>query len=204
MDQETKDKLLERKYMARMMAVQALYSQEVLGEERKTWDFDSLDDELIDYFHNQARGKESDKKIDKKFFKVITEGASLKSSDLDNIILQYFDDEWNQNRLGPLLMSILRLATFEITQQDTPARIAISEYINIADDFFDEDEVSFVNAVLDKVARNYTHKQSFNEIESRQKTKKDYSKKAPIVVKKAKTIKIEGQKLSLKDNNSPE
>jgi N utilization substance protein B len=205
-DQEkNKQNLLERKYMARLMAVQALYSQDVLGEDRETWEFDSLNENLIQFFHEQARGEETNKKIDKKFFKILTEGASRKMVDLDDMIVVHFDEDWLVERVGPLMMSILRAAAFELTENITTARIVMSEYAGLAADFFDETEVSFVNAVLDKVARA-SKAEGMSDLQERMPKANKYAKQRPVVVNSPSTknpIVVDAPKLMLKRSAEP-
>ncbi len=38
---------------------------------------------------------------------------------------------------------------------DVPPRVILSEYVDIASAFLEKDEVGMVNAVLDKLARDY-------------------------------------------------
>ena len=40
-----------------------------------------------------------------------------------------------------------------IARRDVPAKVVIDEYVEIAHAFFESDEPSFVNAILDKLAR---------------------------------------------------
>ena len=54
----------------------------------------------------------------------------------------------------PFVRAILRAATFELMElADVPARVAISEYVNVAHAFFDGDEPKVINGVLDQLAR---------------------------------------------------
>jgi N utilization substance protein B len=57
-------------------------------------------------------------------------------------------------RIDSILRAILRAGAFELMERpDVPARVAITEYINVAHDFFTEDEPRVVNGVLDAIAR---------------------------------------------------
>ena len=52
------------------------------------------------------------------------------------------------------MRAILRAGTFELMERpDVPARVAISEYVEVANAFFTEEEPKVVNGVLDKLAR---------------------------------------------------
>jgi N utilization substance protein B len=58
-------------------------------------------------------------------------------------------------RIDSILRALLRAGGYELFQRsDVPVKVVIDEYVELAKDFFDGDEPSFVNAVLDKMARN--------------------------------------------------
>ena len=49
---------------------------------------------------------------------------------------------------------MLRAGAFELDRRpDIPARVVISEYVDVANAFLDRDETGMVNAVLDLLAR---------------------------------------------------
>jgi N utilization substance protein B len=53
-----------------------------------------------------------------------------------------------------VLRAILRAGAYELMfRKDVPARVAISEYVEIAHRFYDADEPGLVNGVLDALAR---------------------------------------------------
>ena len=53
------------------------------------------------------------------------------------------------------LRAILRAAVYELLfTPDTPFKVVINEYINIAQSFYSEKEPEFLNAILDKVAKS--------------------------------------------------
>ena len=47
----------------------------------------------------------------------------------------------------------LRCAVAELLYFDTPYKIVIKEYIKISSTFFSDAEVSFINGILDKIAK---------------------------------------------------
>ena len=54
-----------------------------------------------------------------------------------------------------MLRAIFRAGAFELRyRNDVPARVVISEYVDVAGAFFDREEVGMTNAVLDAIARN--------------------------------------------------
>jgi N utilization substance protein B len=63
-------------------------------------------------------------------------------------------EKWPIGRIDPTLRAIFRAAGAELVALDTPPKVAITEYVEVARAFFaDGREPSFVNAVLDHMAR---------------------------------------------------
>src|SRR5690606_12489935 len=62
--------------------------------------------------------------------------------------------KWPIARIDPVLRALFRAAGAELTQTDTPPKVVIVEYVEVARAFFPEGkEPKFVNAVLDHMAR---------------------------------------------------
>ena len=62
--------------------------------------------------------------------------------------------DWPLSRLDSTLRAILRAGVYELIKRtDVPVAVIVSEYVDIAKAFYDEDEPKLVNAVLDRVAR---------------------------------------------------
>lgn len=66
-----------------------------------------------------------------------------------------FSQNWRVERMGKVEATILRIALFELMQQDedVPAKVAINEAIELSKQYSDEKSRSFVNGVLDAAAR---------------------------------------------------
>ena len=61
---------------------------------------------------------------------------------------------WPLKRIETVLRAILRAGAYELAHRsDVPARVVVSEYVDVAGAFVDEDETGMVNAVLDQLAR---------------------------------------------------
>jgi N utilization substance protein B len=53
-----------------------------------------------------------------------------------------------------VLRAVLRAGGYELMfRKDVPARVVITEYVDVAHGFYDDDEPGLVNAVLDNLAR---------------------------------------------------
>ncbi len=58
-------------------------------------------------------------------------------------------------RVDATLRAILRAAAFELLRRkDIPARVVISEYLDVARAFYEDDATGLVNAALDSIARS--------------------------------------------------
>ncbi len=80
-------------------------------------------------------------------------GASACMDDTDKVIERH-SDHWKLGRIGKVELAILRLSLYEILhRQDIPLKVAINEAIELAKGFGDENSRSFVNGILDAVAR---------------------------------------------------
>jgi N utilization substance protein B len=139
---------------ARVAAVQALFQSEAGGESAET---------VIDQFvrHrigtlNSDAGFEDGRvpQADVPLFSKIVRGAARDSEAIDAAISGHLSANWSMERLDPVLRALLRAAAAELWgSTDTPARVVINEYMDIAHGFFDGEEPRFANGVLDALAR---------------------------------------------------
>ena len=63
-------------------------------------------------------------------------------------------ERWRIERLGVIDRNVLRLGAFEIETDAAPARVVIDEAVRLARWFGGEKSPSFVNGVLDRIARD--------------------------------------------------
>jgi len=91
---------------------------------------------------------------DKALFSELLQIAVSRQVDIDNLIHAALAEGWTLARLDSTLRALLRAAAAElIACTQTPARVVISEYVDVAHAFFAGEEPSFVNGVLDSLAR---------------------------------------------------
>ena len=75
-------------------------------------------------------------------------------SALDEAIAAHADRDLKD--ANPVEMATLRLGAFElISRIDVPYRVAINEYVDLAKEFGATDGHTFVNGVLDNLAKQY-------------------------------------------------
>jgi N utilization substance protein B len=88
------------------------------------------------------------------WFRGIVSGVVADQKRLDPIIHSALTPDWPLARIDTLLRAVLRAGVFELANRpDVPARVIISEYVDVAKAFFGDDESRMVNGVLDTVAR---------------------------------------------------
>ena len=69
----------------------------------------------------------------------------------DDYVTRVFD---LSDDLDAILRAVLRAGAYELRHRnDVPARVVVSEYVDVANAFVDHDETGMVNAVLDAIAR---------------------------------------------------
>lgn len=84
----------------------------------------------------------------------IAEGASARFEELDGIIARY-SVKRSLPRLSRVVLSVLRLAIYEILYEDTvDVSVAINEAVELAKTYSGEDEAGFVNGVLGAYVRS--------------------------------------------------
>jgi len=134
---------------ARLAAVQALYQVEMT---------DAAGSSVAAEFVKHRIGQEIDGDdyvaADPKLFGDLVTGTLARMEELDPIITDALTPEWPLDRLEVILRAILRAATFELVARiDTPARVVITEYVDVAHAFFAGKEPGLANGVLDRIAR---------------------------------------------------
>ena len=142
-----------RRSAARVAAVQALY--QIAVTEGAT--AEGVVNEFIRYRLESGR-RRSDESVpggtDRSLFLAIVRGVTARSNDIDEVLRGAMTEKWTVERLDPVLRSILRAGAFELVERDDiPAKVSISEYVDVAHAFFEEREPGFVNGVLDRIAR---------------------------------------------------
>ncbi|MBE7734450.1 transcription antitermination factor NusB [Devosia faecipullorum] len=134
---------------ARLAAVQALYQMDV-GRA-------SLEDTLAQFgaFH-LGREIEGEQYLpaDADFFRQIVSGVAKHQLEIDPSVDKALSEGWPIERVDATLRAILRAAAFELLRRrDIPAKVVITEYVDVARAFYEDDASGLVNAALDAIAR---------------------------------------------------
>ena len=134
---------------ARLAAVQALYQMELSGTGVL---------EIVSEYENFRLGQEVDGdqylKADASWFRSIVAGVVKDQRSLDPLIADSLIEGWPLSRLDATIRAIMRAGVFElIERKDVPVAVIVTEYVEIANAFFGEEEPRIVNAVLDRIAK---------------------------------------------------
>jgi N utilization substance protein B len=133
---------------ARLAAVQALYQMDIAGTGLN---------EILAEFESHWLGQEVEGAqylpADAEFFRRIVQGVVADQRKLDPLI-DHVLAAWPLKRIETVLRAVLRAGAYElVSPSDVPARIVVSEYVDVAHALVDRDETGMVNAVLEQLAR---------------------------------------------------
>jgi len=124
---------------AREAVVQTLYALEQ-GNDDAVKQFDELLKE------KKIKGSKAE------FAKNLLNGVLEHLDEIDKIIKDHLID-WSFDRLDKVDKQILRLGVYELKYTDTPYQIIIDEAVKIAKNFSEDKAKSFINGILDRVAK---------------------------------------------------
>ena len=138
-----------RRGAARLAAVQALYQMDIAGT--------GVNDILTE-FESHWIGREVEGAqylpAEAAFFRDIVSGVVREQRSLDPLVDRALAAGWPLKRIEAILRAVLRAGAYELGHRnDVPARVVVSEYVDVASAFVDKDETGMVNAVLDQIAR---------------------------------------------------
>jgi len=132
---------------ARLGAIQALYQMDMTGIDLN---------EVVAEFAAHRLGKEIEgcqyAEPEAAFFRDLVEGVVREQLRIDPLIDKQLAEGWRLTRVDSILRAILRAGAYELlVRSDVPARVVISEYVDIAHAFFAEEEPKVVNGILDRL-----------------------------------------------------
>jgi N utilization substance protein B len=91
---------------------------------------------------------------DREFFRMLAQGVSDQMIAVDRVLADTLQNQ-TLERLDAILRAVLRVGAYELmSQKEIPARVIISEYLDLAHAFFSGSETKLVNGVLDKIAQD--------------------------------------------------
>ncbi|ASF17390.1 transcription antitermination factor NusB [Shewanella xiamenensis] len=122
---------------ARRLAVQAIYSWQLSGNNIADVEHEFLTEQSLDG-------------VDVAYFRELFAGVATKKNQLDELIIPHLDRPIDE--VSPVEKAIVRLAAYELTfRKDVPFKVAINEAIELAKAFGADESHKFVNGLLDKL-----------------------------------------------------
>jgi transcription antitermination protein NusB len=145
----TESRKANKRGAARLAAVQALYQMDLAGTGLN---------EILAEFESHWLGSDVEGAqylpAEAAFFRDIVGGVVREQTRLDPQIDAALAHGWPLKRVEAVLRAVLRAGAYELAcRRDVPARVVMSEYVDVASAFVDKDETGMINAVLDQLAR---------------------------------------------------
>jgi len=139
---------------SRVAAVQALFQSEQGGDNPEA---------VIDQFVRHrlgampGEGESFDdgrvRAVEVPLFGRIVREAVARQDTIDTMLSEALPPQWPLNRLDPVLRAVMRAGGAELMMDGgPPARVVISEYLDVAHGFFIGEEPGMANGVLDRLA----------------------------------------------------
>tara|TARA_R100001369_G_scaffold273_1_gene696 strand:+ start:267 stop:734 length:468 start_codon:yes stop_codon:yes gene_type:complete len=130
---------------ARFFAVQALFQMEAIGQT-----VDGVITEFEDHRFGEVFDDVEMLEGDVDTFRGLLERAVEDQARIDQLTDRALVAKWPLGRIDPTLRALFRAAGAELIAKDTPPKVVITEFVDVAGAFFpDGKEPRFVNAVLD-------------------------------------------------------
>src|SRR3954466_8308280 len=143
------DKKANRRGAARLAAVQALYQMDIAGA--------GINDIFAEFeSHWLGNGGEGEKYLpaEAAFFRDVVSGVVRDQARLDPLVDDALAKGWPLKRIDAIIRAVMRAGAYELEHKpDVPARVVVTEYVDVANAFVDREETGMVNAVLDQLAR---------------------------------------------------
>lgn len=137
------------KSAARLYAVQALFQMEHSGQT-----VEGVRREFLDHRFGETYDGQEMLDGDVDLFDTVIEGAVNFQAPIDQMTDRALVAKWPLGRIDPTLRALFRAAGAEFKGKDTPPKVVISEYVDVARAFFEDGkEPKLVNGVLDHMAR---------------------------------------------------
>ncbi len=137
------------KSAARLYTVQALFQMEAIGQT-----VDAVVAEFEDHRFGAVYDGDEMQEGDVDTFRALMERAVDEQAKIDQTTDRALVAKWPLGRIDPTLRALFRAAGAEMLNGDTPPKVIITEFVDVAGAFFpDGKEPRFVNAVLDHMAR---------------------------------------------------
>ena len=136
---------------AREAALQLLYEIDLCQKNSSDLSPESIRDDLLIQVNEDEEPLEPDMS---QFCRDLVTGVARNVGEIDRLIESH-STHWKISRMALVDRNILRMAVFELLYcEDIPASVSINEAIEIGKRFGTEESGSFINGVLDHIAKD--------------------------------------------------
>ena len=91
----------------------------------------------------------------KKFIKDVVQGTIERNDLIEEMIAKHLSTDLDLKRTDKLLKIIIYAAIFELMfKHNNPTKVIINEYVKTSEFFLEKAQIKYLNAVLDKIAKN--------------------------------------------------
>ena len=91
----------------------------------------------------------------KKFIKDVVKGTIERNDLIEDTVSKYLAEDLDLKRTDKILKIIIFAAIFELLfKHNNPTKVIINEYVKTSEYFLEKAQIKFVNAMLDKIAKN--------------------------------------------------
>jgi len=131
---------------SRQVALQALYARDFADPQRVDGEagIQEIFERVAQNFDLPAGARD--------FALKLVSGTTSELSDIDELLAANAIN-WKISRMAAVDRNVLRLGIYELTRTDTPVSVILDEAVQLARRFGAESSPSFVNGVLDAVAK---------------------------------------------------
>lgn len=125
--------------LARVAAFQSIYQMDMAKTDKDT---------ALSYTVEENELSSQGQKMARK----LVDGCHEHIAEIDQVI-EAISSSWKLNRMCSVDRNILRMATYELMYTEVPVGVVINEAVELAKEYGTDDSGKFVNAILDKVAK---------------------------------------------------
>ena len=109
---------------------------------------------LYGYYLNKESKLTFPKHRYKKFIKDVVNGTIERKELIHDLMDKELSHDINKNKTELIIKLMIEAAIYEFMfMHKTPIKVVISEYLKVSDFFIEDPQKSFLNAILDKIAK---------------------------------------------------
>jgi N utilization substance protein B len=144
--------IFNKKTISRLAVVQSIYQYEMNGRAQTVEELQNSLKSLYKNYEILEYAKEI--KLSVQHFNELLQFTIENVKDLDELISGYLSSEGELKKLDFVVLAILRSGIGELKYfPEIPVKVILNEYADIAAEMAKEQDVGFINSILDK----YTH-----------------------------------------------